>query len=58
MKDWFFEKDALIAAVLFSLAAALHLFIGFREHNTINTMLAVLAPLVGIVNFVRYLKKK
>ena len=58
MKDWFFSKDALIAAVLLFLCAALYLFLGTREHNTFDYILAAGALLVGIVNLVRYLKKK
>lgn len=58
MKDWFFSKDAIIAAVLFFLVAVLYLFLGVRKHNSFDYILAALALLVGIVNFVRYLKKK
>lgn len=57
MKDWFFGKDALIAAILFWAVAALYLFLGFREHHSFDFALALLALVVGIVNFVRYLKK-
>lgn len=57
MKDWFFGKDALIAAILFLAVAVLYLFLGIREHHSFDFALALLALLVGIVNFARYFKK-
>lgn len=57
MKDWFFGKDGLVAAILFWVLALLYLFLGLREHHAFDFVLALLALVVGIVNFVRYLKK-
>ena len=57
MKDWFFGKDALIAAILLWALAVFYLFLGIREHHSFDFALALLALVVGIVNFVRYLKK-
>ena len=57
MKDWFFGKDALVAAILFWAVAVLYLFLGHREHHAFDFVLALLALLVGIVYFARYLKK-
>lgn len=57
MKDWFLEKDGLITAILFWALAVLYLFLGIREHNSFDFALALLALVVGIVNFARYFKK-
>ena len=57
MKDWFFGRDGLAAAILFWVLASLYLFLGLREHHAVDFVLALLALVVGIVNFVRYLKK-
>ena len=57
MKDWFCGKDGLAAAILFWAVAGLYLFLGIREHHSFDFALALLALVVGIVNFVRYLKK-
>ena len=57
MKDWFFGKDGLVAAILFWVMALLYLFLGLKEHQAVDFVLALLALVVGIVNFVRYLKK-
>ena len=57
MKDWFFGRDGLVAAILFWVLALLYLFLGLREQHVFDFVLALLALVVGIVNFVRYLKK-
>ena len=57
MKDWFFGRDGLVAAILFWVLALLYLFLGFRGQHVFDFVLALLALVVGIVNFVRYLKK-
>ena len=57
MKECFFGKDGLVAAILFWVLALLYLFLGFREQHVFDFVLALLALVVGIVNFVRYLKK-
>ena len=57
MKDWFFEKDALIAAVIYVALAASCLFLGIKERKSYDFVFALLALLVGIVNLLRYLKK-
>ena len=57
MKDWFLEKDGLITAILFWTLSVLYLFLGIREHNSFDFALALLALVVGIVNFARYFKK-
>ena len=57
MKDWFFGKDGLVAAILFWALAVFYLFLGLREHHAFDFILAFLALVVGIVNFVRYLKE-
>ena len=57
MKDWFFGRDGLVAAILFWVLALLYLFLGLRGHHAVDFVLALLALVVGIVNFVRYLKK-
>lgn len=57
MKDWFFGRDGLAAAILFLALAVFYLFLGLREHHAFDFVLALLALVVGIVNFVRYLKK-
>ena len=57
MKEWFFGKDGLVAAILFWVMALLYLLLGLREHHAFDFILALLALVVGIVNFVRYLKK-
>ena len=57
MKDWFFGRDGLVAAILFWVLALLYLFLGLREHHTFDFVLALLAFVVGFANFVRYLKK-
>lgn len=57
MKDWFFRKEALISAVLFFALAALYLYLGIKEQRSFDFILALLALAVGIVNFIRYLKK-
>lgn len=57
MKDWFFGRDGLVAAILFWVLALLYLFLGLRAHHAFDFILALLALVAGIVNFVRYLKK-
>ena len=57
MKDWFFGRDGLVAAILFWALAVFYLFLGLREHHAFDFILAFLALVVGIVNFVRYLKE-
>ena len=57
MKDWFFGRDGLVGAILFWALAVFYLFLGLREHHAFDFVLALLALVVGIVNFVRYLKK-
>ena len=57
MKDWFFGKDGLAAAILFWTLAVFYLFLGLRDQHVFDFVLALLALVVGIVNFVRYLKK-
>lgn len=57
MKDWFLGKDGLVAAILFWVLALMYLFLGLRDQHVFDFVLALLALVVGIVNFVRYLKK-
>ena len=57
MKDWFFGRDGLVAAILFWVLSLLYLFLGLRDQHVFDFVLALLALVVGIVNFVRYLKK-
>ena len=57
MKDWFFGRDGFVAAILFWVLAVFYLFLGLRDQHVFDFVLALLALVVGIVNFVRYLKK-
>ena len=57
MKELFFGKDGLVAAILFWALAVFYLFLGLREHHAFDFVLALLAFVVGFANFVRYLKK-
>ena len=57
MKEWFFGKDGLVAAILFWVMAPLYLLLGLREHHAFDFILALLALVVGFANYVRYLKK-